>query len=173
MESLGANGPLFISIGDEKKLSKFLELNPEIPPENAFVDDYSFGAYEAAGFKSFTDSDPEEVKKVSISAPPLSMGQWWSYMTNVGGLSPIPPDMKFGDIPEGVLRLGGTFVVNGDDVAFAWADKIPGDHPVLGDVLESVENAVAMANKVQDPFEDFRRGAEDLVSRFKLGASKP
>lgn len=167
MQASGVNGPLFISIGDEKKLSKFLELNQAIPPENAFVDDYSFGAYEAAGFKSFTDTDPDEAKKVSMSAPDLSMAQWWSYMTNVGGLSPIPSDMKFGDIPEGVLRLGGTFVISRDNVIFAWADKIPGDHPALGDVLDSVESAVAaLAETEKDPLENAKKSAEELFSRF-------
>ena len=36
------SGPFFISIGDEEKLSAFLEKNPSIPREQAFVDDYTF-----------------------------------------------------------------------------------------------------------------------------------
>ena len=36
-----------------------------------------------------------------------------------------------------VLRLGGTFVVDDDTVRFAHADKFPGDHPAIADVLRA------------------------------------
>jgi hypothetical protein len=101
-----------------------------------FVDDYSFDAYKAVGFKAFTETDPEEVKKVKMSAPDLSLQQWMSYFGNVGKVSPIPKDMKFGQIPEGVLRLGGTFVVRGDEVLYQWSDRIPGDHADIQEVLD-------------------------------------
>ena len=125
-------GPIFVSIGDAEKLSKFLELNPNIPRDRAFVDDYEFKAYEAAGFGAIdTSSDDEAVKQAAknLKPPPFSAKQWWSYLTNVGGLSPIPPNMKFGEIPAGVLRLGGTFAVKDGSVIFAHSDKVPGDHP--------------------------------------------
>jgi len=131
------NGPIFVSIGDEKKLQTFLEVNPFIPQENMFVDDYTFGAYEAVGFGSFLDADKDAVKDVKIQAPDLTFKQWMSYFGNVGKLSPIPDDMKFGQVPEGVLRLGGTFVVNDDDVVYQWSDRIPGDHPDIEEVLAS------------------------------------
>jgi len=101
-----------------------------------FVDDYSFAAYKAVGFKSFTDTDKEAAKQVKLSAPNLSFKQWMSYFGNVGKLSPIPKDMKFGQVPEGVLRLGGTFVINGDKVLYQWSDRVPGDHPDIQEVLK-------------------------------------
>jgi len=116
-------------------LAAFLDQNPNIPRDKMFVDDYTFGAYKAVGFKSFLETDKEEAKKVKMAAPDLSMKQWMGYFGNVGKLSPIPKDMKFGEVPEGVLRLGGTFVVSGDEVLYQWSDRVPGDHPVIDDVL--------------------------------------
>lgn len=132
----GINGPLFVSIGDVEKMNVFLDQNPNIPPERMFVDDYSFGAYKAVGFKSFTDVDKDVAKEVKMTAPDLSFKQWMGYMGNVGKVSPIPKDMKFGEVPEGVLRLGGTFVVKDDDVVYQWSDRLPGDHPDIGNILD-------------------------------------
>lgn len=64
-------------------------------------------------------------------------GGWWKYFTNVMKLSPIDPEST-GGIPEGVLRLGGTFVVEGDEVLYQWSDQIPGDHPDPREVLQSL-----------------------------------
>lgn len=102
------------------------------------MDDYSFGAYKAAGFGRFDDTDKEVAKETmnNMQAPNLGFGAWWKYLTNVMKVSPIPKDMKFGDIPEGVLRLGGTFVVKGDEILYRWSDRVPGDHPDI----ESVYN---------------------------------
>jgi len=135
------NGPLFVSIGDAEKLETFLAQNPKIPRESMFVDDYTFGAYKAMGFKSFTETDKDAIKDVKMTAPDLSFGQWMSYIGNVGKVSPIPKDLKFGDVPEGVLRLGGTFVVNGDDVIYQWSDRIPGDHPSIDEVIAIAKEA--------------------------------
>lgn len=132
----GVNGPLFVSIGDVEKMNVFLDQNPNIPPERMFVDDYSFGAYKAVGFKSFTDVDKDVAKEVKMTAPDLSFKQWMGYMGNVGKVSPIPKDMKFGEVPEGVLRLGGTFVVKDDDVVYQWSDRLPGDHPDIDKILD-------------------------------------
>lgn len=101
-----------------------------------FVDDYSFQAYNGVGFKSF---DKETAKDVKITAPELSFGQWFSYFGSVMKLSPVE---KFGEFPEGVLRLGGTFVVSGDDVKYQWSDRIPGDHPNINDVVEIAQRAL-------------------------------
>lgn len=117
-------------------MNVFLDQNPNIPPERMFVDDYSFGAYKAVGFKSFTDVDKDVAKEVKMTAPDLSFKQWMGYMGNVGKVSPIPKDMKFGEVPEGVLRLGGTFVVKDDDVVYQWSDRLPGDHPDIGNILD-------------------------------------
>lgn len=136
MEENGVNGPIFVSIGDEKKMQAFLDQNPNIPSDQMFVDDYSFGAYEAAGFKLFTDTDKDTAKEVKLAAPDLSFKQWMGYLGNVGKLAPVPKDMKFGQVPEGVLRLGGTFVVKGDEVLYQWNDRLPGDHPNIEEVVD-------------------------------------
>ena len=137
MEEKGIAGPIFVSIGDADKLNTFLDLNEFIPRDQAFVDDYTFGAYKQVGFGRFDEQDPEIAKQVKMTAPDL--GGWkgaWKYMSNVAKISPIPPDMKFGEVPEGVLRLGGTFIVKGEDVVYQWSDRLPGDHPDLTEVLE-------------------------------------
>jgi hypothetical protein len=128
-------GPLFVSIGDEEKLRIFLEKNPHIPTEQAFVEDdmKNFSAYTAAGFGRFDEQDPNIVKQVKMSAP--NGINWWNYASSVPKLSPIPKDLKFGEVPEGVLRLGGTFVVRGDEILYKWSDRLPGDHPDIQEVL--------------------------------------
>jgi hypothetical protein len=131
-------GPIFVSIGDEEKLRIFLEQNPNVPRDQMFVDDYSFGAYKSVGFKSFTQVDKDVIKDVKMTAPELSWKQWMGYFGNVGKISPIPKDMKFGQVPEGVLRLGGTFVVDGDKILYQWNDRVPGDHPDIAEVLGQV-----------------------------------
>ena len=130
-----------MSIGDAEKLNKFLDLNPVIPRDRAFVDDYSFAAYEAAGFG--VPSDDEEATKAAAKEVDFNLGlgarQWWNYLTNTAALAPIPKDMTFGEVPQGVLRLGGTFVVGPDnDVLFAHADRLPGDHPDVDKVLKKL-----------------------------------
>jgi len=124
----------------------FLEQNPGVDRDSMFVDDYEFGAYKAVGFQSFTDVDKETVKNVKITAPDLGFGQWMSYAGNVMKLSPVD-GVKFGEIPEGVLRLGGTFVVRGDDVKYQWSDRIPGDHPDIEEVLEIAQREVTEQKK--------------------------
>jgi hypothetical protein len=134
-------GPLFVSIGDEVKLAAFLEKNPYIPGDQLFADDdlKNFGAYKAAGFGRFDEQNPEVAKQVKLSAP---IGiNWWNYATSVTKVSPIPKDQKFGEIPEGVLRLGGTFVVKGDEILYRWSDRLPGDHPNTNEVLRIAKDA--------------------------------
>jgi len=131
-----------VTIGDAEKLNSFLDVNSFIPREQAFVDDYSFDAYKAAGFSRFDQVDKEVAKKIGLkSAPELGFGEWINYFTTVGKVSPIPKDMKFGDVPEGVLYTGGTFVVQGDNVVYQWTDTIPGNHPVIEDVVKSATEA--------------------------------
>jgi len=121
-----------------------LELNPFIPKEQIFVDGYDFTAYKEVGFGRFDEQDKEVLKGVTLSAPDLGgFGEWYKYVSNVMKISPIPKDMKFGDIPEGVLRLGGTFVVDGDDVVYQWSDRVPGDHPEIEDVLNAAKKSAA------------------------------
>lgn len=138
-------GPIFVSIGDKDKLELYLEKNPYIPRDQVLVDNYSdFAAYKAAGFGRFDEQDKDVIKaaKDNMAAPDL--GGWkgaWSYISNVGKLSPIPSDMKLGQIPEGVLRLGGTFVVSGNDIVYRWSDRLPGDHPDIDNVWKIAREA--------------------------------
>jgi len=135
-----------VTIGDVKKLNVFLEKNPNLSKELTFVDDYDFEAYESAGFDTkFTDTSPEDAKAVKMESPNLSLKQWMSYAGSVGKISPIPENQSLfgGGVPEGVLRLGGTIVVKGDDVLYQWNDRLPGDHP---DIDEVVSIAVSAAD---------------------------
>jgi hypothetical protein len=134
-------GPLFVSIGDKDKLATFLDKNPFIPTDQAFVDDdmKNFGAYRAAGFGRLDEQDPAVAKQVQLTAP--KGVNWWNYATSVAKLSPIPKDQKFGEIPEGVLRLGGTFVVKGDEILYRWSDRLPGDHPDIQEVMKIARQA--------------------------------
>jgi len=126
-------GPVFVSVGDDEKLRKFLELNPLVNADNVFVDDSpERDAYTGQGFGKIGDVKPETSE---MSKPGFTPSQWWSYLSNVMSLSPVPKDIKFGEVPQGVLQLGGTFVIEGDDVTYAWADPIPGQHPEPEDVL--------------------------------------
>jgi len=121
-----------------------LEKNPYIPRENVLVDDYSFDVYKAAGFGRFDEVDKEVAKEATKNMGAPEIGGWkgaWNYATSVGKLSPIPKDMKFGEIPEGVLRLGGTFVVNGNEIVYRWSDRLPGDHPNIAQVYEIAQEA--------------------------------
>lgn len=130
-----------------EKLDTFLELNPFIPRDRMLVDDYyDFKAYESAGLGRFDEVDPEVAKAVKMEAPPLDLGTWWKYLTNVMKVSPIPRDTKlFGSgIPEGVLRLGATFVIRGDEVLYQWSDRLPGDHPDVNKVADIAAAAAAV-----------------------------
>ena len=139
MEGRNIAGPIFISIGDAEKLNLFLEKNPYVDRENILVDGYGFDAYKAAGFGRFDEQDKDVAKEAAktLSSPAaLGLKGAWDYITSAGKLSPIPTDMKFGEIPEGVLRLGGTFVVNGNDIKYRWSDRLPGDHPDIDMVFQ-------------------------------------
>lgn len=138
-------GPLFVSIGDADKLGLFLEKNPKIDREQIFVDGYDFAAYESAGFGRF-DEQPDAVQKEGLknmAAPALGFKGWVDYLSVTAKVAPIPQDMKFGEIPEGVLRLGGTFVVRGDEIVYRWSDRLPGDHPDVAEVKQIAEEAAA------------------------------
>ena len=128
----------FVSIGDPEKLTKFLDLNPAVPRSSVFVDAgfdaQTFNAYDSAGF-GVMDKAPSDTK---LTVPRLgSAGAWWRYLSNVASLSPVPKSFKFGTVPEGVLRLGGTFLIDQDRVLFAHADQFPGDHPDIENVLKA------------------------------------
>ena len=141
MEEAGVGGPIFVSIGDAEKLNTFLDANPWMPKDRMFVDDYIFDAYKAVGFGRFDQVDKEAVKGVKMTAPELSFGEWMTYFTNVGKVSPLSKDVKFGEVPEGVLWTGGTFVIQGNAVKYQWTDTVPGNHPVVAEVVEIAKDA--------------------------------
>ena len=140
---------MFVSIGDAEKLQLFLDKNPYVDSSMALVDDYEFGAYKAAGFGRFDEQDKEVAKEATkqMTAPALGWKGAWDYATTVMKVSPIPEGMKFGEIPEGVLRLGGTFVINGDDIVYRWSDRLPGDHPDIDNVVSIAKEAAASKKK--------------------------
>ena len=145
MTSGEVTGPLFVSIGDQDKLRLFLEKNPKVSREQIFVEDYEFGAYKSAGFGRF-DEQAEDVQKEgmkNMKAPELGFKGWFDYLSVTAKLAPIPDDMKFGEIPEGVLRLGGTFVVKGNSIIYRWSDRLPGDHPDIANVKTIADKAAA------------------------------
>jgi hypothetical protein len=80
---------------------------------------------------------------MKMSAPDLGGIQgWWKYLTNVGTLSPVSPGQRSSGFPEGVLQLGGTLIIQGDDVLFQWNDVVPGDHPEMNVLQRVLEIAV-------------------------------
>ena len=99
------------------------------------MDDYSFQAYESVGLKSM-ELGQEMPKDLKMRPPELGLRVWWKYITNVMELSPVEPGSK--EFPEGVKRLGGTFVIDGDEVIYQWNDRIPGDTPDLEEVMKVV-----------------------------------
>ncbi len=139
MSQAGINGPLFISLGQPEQLQKFLDINPELKNAKALIDTSpTFEGYLAAGFGNKIGD--KELESPPDFKPPkeMSMGKWFSYLRNVAGLSPVPKDLKFGEVPEGVKVLGGTFAIDGDEVKFSHSDPVPGATPALEDVLASV-----------------------------------
>ena len=139
---MGATGPFFVSIGDKDKLNKFLELNPSVPKEQTFVDDYNLEAYTAAGFNKL-EMGSKLPEGVSLKPPAMGgFGGWWNYFKNVVSVSPAPSEsVTSTQVLESVSRLGGTFIVKGDEVVYQWNDAIPGDTPDLQKVLEAVKDA--------------------------------
>jgi len=127
----------FISIGDPEKLSLFLESNPLADPSLFLVEGYGFDAYKAMGFGNLLeDKDATQDGAKKLKPPKFGFAKWRKYLSTVGRLSPIPKGSRA--FPEGVLRLGGTVGVSGDDVVYLYADGVPGDYPSPGDVLDSL-----------------------------------
>ena len=71
-------------------MNTFLDANEWMAKDQMFVDDYSFDAYKAAGFGRFDQVDKEAAKQVKMTAPELGFGEWITYFTTVGKVSPIP-----------------------------------------------------------------------------------
>jgi hypothetical protein len=94
--------------------------------------------YKSAGFNVMLGD--KQLEKPPDFKPPkaMGMGKWMTYLKNVGSLSPVPKDMKFGEFPEGVKVLGGTYAINNDDVVFSHMDEVPGATPEISAVLKTV-----------------------------------
>jgi len=132
-------GPLFISVGQPEQLQKFLDVNPELAGAQALIDDSAdFAGYRAAGFNILlgdkTLDTPPDFK------PPVNMGprRWLTYLSNVKELAPVPKDIKFGQVPDGVRVLGGTYAIDDEAVPFAHMDEVPGATPDIENVLAAV-----------------------------------
>lgn len=142
LKSLGLAGPLLISVGSPDKLVRFLELNPTLPRDRVFVDaSQNYEAYKAMNFLSLDSKmGARNLEGLTMTAPNLDAGTWFGYLTSVVTLSPI----RAGEagIPEGVTLLGGTFVLSGEQVVYASADRIPGDYPKPSDVLRRAKALV-------------------------------
>mmetsp|Transcript_28677 Transcript_28677/g.62811 ORF Transcript_28677/g.62811 Transcript_28677/m.62811 type:complete len:88 (+) Transcript_28677:713-976(+) len=81
----------------------------------------------------------DAIPDVAMPKPPaFSQDMWWKYASNVMTLSPVPLNaMPSVQTFDGVRRLGGTFVLDGDSVVYAYADPIPGEHPDVAAVLKA------------------------------------
>ena len=137
---------VMLSIGDVEKLNQFLDANPEVTRDLMYVDasEYKFDAYNDAGLALIGDNEAQSAEAAKDMKPPgFTTGQWWTYLTSVMKLSPVPKDMKFGEIPEGVKRLGGSFVVENGKITAAWIDPLPGSYPEPAEVLRTVEKVAA------------------------------
>jgi hypothetical protein len=121
---------LMISIGDADKINNFLELNPNIPRGMLYADaSDDFDAYGAANFGKIGDVTPDKLEL----KPPEGV-DWLKYLLNVGKLAPVK---KWNEVPEGVLKLGGSFILEDDKVLYGWADAIPGDYPEVEELLKA------------------------------------
>jgi hypothetical protein len=128
----------FISIGEGDQLRTFLEKNPLLPPEMLLVDDYSFESYKKVGLTTLLEAKAGPERMSKMKAPQLSGSQWLSYLGSAGKLAPIPKDLKFGQIPEGVTRLGGTYGLKGRNVVYVYEDATPADYPDPEVVIEAL-----------------------------------
>jgi hypothetical protein len=141
MSRAGVRGPLFISVGKPAQLDQFLNLNPELrgtPRLLALIDDSTaFDAYRRAGF-NYNMGDMPLKRPPPFKPPTMAPGKWLSYLGNVAQLAPAKTDLNPLRPPEGVLVLGGTFAIRGDDVVFAHMDEVPGATPDIETVLASV-----------------------------------
>jgi len=139
LKRAGVAGPLFISVGQPDQLAKFLEINPELANAKALVDTSpDFAGYRQAGFNILMGD--AKLDKPPDFKPPTNIGprKWMTYLANTAKLAPIPKDMKFGEVPNGVRVLGGTYAIDGNAVTFAHMDKVPGATPDINDVLAVV-----------------------------------
>lgn len=150
-------GPIFVSIGDPDRLNDFLEKNPNIPRNQIFVDGYDFKAYRQAGFGRF-DEKPKELI-ADVNPQPVVLGGfqgWKTFLSSFMTLAPVTEDMKFPEMlsPEGIMWVGGTFVVRDNDMVYRWNDRIAGDHPEASEVLKVAKEAGSVSRKKELSFQN-------------------
>ena len=93
----------------------------------------TFDLYEAAGFGKIGDvANPSQ-----MPAPPIRPRAVVQVPRHVIALAPIRKDEKLTGPPEGVLRLGGTFAVDGENITYAHAEELPGTSPEVRDVMRA------------------------------------
>jgi len=131
-------GPVFISVGQPDQLAKFIELNPELKGTALVDDSATFEGYKAAGFNYLMGDKVLDSPPAMKPPDTMTTGKWFTYLRNVIGLSPVPKDLKFGEVPPGVKVIGGTYAVDGDEVLFSHMDEVPGATPDIEAVLDSL-----------------------------------
>eukprot|EP00667_Euglena_gracilis_P007810 EG_transcript_7889 len=133
LHAANVHGPFFLSVGNVENLKTFLELNPHVPHDSIFIDAKDFAAYRTVGFKNLF-----EVTPTTTRLPSFSGGEWWAYLSNVRRVIPYGNENDLDATQRAVRLLGGTFVLDGPDVAFAWRDRVPGDELEPPAVLEQI-----------------------------------
>eukprot|EP00667_Euglena_gracilis_P015117 EG_transcript_15704 len=133
LQAANVRGPIFLSVGNVANLNMFLELNPHVPRGSIFIDAKDFAAYRTVGFKNLF-----EVTPTTTRLPSFSGGEWWAYLSNVRRVIPYGNENDPDAVQRAVRLLGGTFVLDGPDVAYAWRDRVPGDEPEPPAVLEQL-----------------------------------
>ena len=144
-------GPLFISIGTPAKLNTFLELNPHVPRDSIFVDDYNHELYKQLGFSRFDELNKDDTNKINrtklTSFFDLGIPSLFNYATRFWDMVPTEGSVDWNNLPEGGLRNGGTLIVKGGEVIYQHQDLIPSDVPNVADVVDIAKKA---ANKNED-----------------------
>ena len=133
-----------------------------------FVNHYSFGALKATGFGLFNQLGLNTVKNVKAAPPELGRVQMmdelfkssssagmFAYSTRLSNLesfqirrcecTPITPthqDLKFGEVSEGTLQTGVTFVIQDNAVLCSnFPGTVLGNHPVIEDIVGIANDA--------------------------------
>lgn len=137
-------GPIFISLGDATQLQRFCNLNPTVACDMVLVEDYNLQVYQNIGLDSLGSGTMP--KDLQLQAPTLNAISWWQYLTNVMSLSPMPSKTVTNEQAMAtVSQLGGTFVVNGNNILFQQQERIPGDAANLTQVMSIIRAAAAEA----------------------------
>mmetsp|Transcript_18443 Transcript_18443/g.27864 ORF Transcript_18443/g.27864 Transcript_18443/m.27864 type:complete len:119 (+) Transcript_18443:653-1009(+) len=116
-------------------------MNPQVSQDNFFVDDYNFAAYDKLGFGKFGLGREDFANWNRVQFPKLrGVNKWRQYLTSIPTIGPFE-EGKYG-VPEGGLKLGGTYIVQGSDIVYEWRDKLPGDLPDPKDVVAKLREIV-------------------------------